>query len=661
MKLKMKFDAQSIKEFFIRHTEKIVFGSMVLILGLLVYSAMGLESLSFQPDQLAQWAADAERHIQSTPAKSPRTPTDYLAVGTRIKTPIEEQLYQTNVVWDQPVFERKELRPGPPLLPLEELRVAAGHGSIPKIDTRTGMVDSGMSEMGMAGPRGPKGEGLRWAVLTGVIPDAKQRDEALTAFQGTELPSRDWDRRKDIPEVIYYKVERAEVVGEGDSQRQLPWTPLHVRNAMMQIQQFRSSTAQDVVDPRFIRNPPTAYLAFPLPPVVDQIWGEEVAHLPQIPMIQKTPYGMMPGETGMPMGEGMPMAPGATPAAPATSPTELPDAPLLDPRRTGFGPGMSSMEPGMGMDMGMGAEGVPSMIAPTPEMGYSPDGLPGSRDGMLQEPRVRLFRFFDFTVEPGKRYKYRVKLMFSNPNLGLPVRVLKSPELASLKYLEAEDWTVANEIVTVPRDSRVLAGPVKSSIWATVEPKGTLGVAFFDMKSGAEQFEEFKDVTRGQLLNIAGRPLQGTEPPPSAMPEMDMMAEMPPEMMEMYPGAKPPKKKAKKSKPAAEEKAETVDYITDTVLLDMCGGAKLPGRDRDSTEPGRYLLLDSDGSLVMQNELDFAEEYKALSEPPPKPASEMYPGMEGMPSDMMPGGIFETMPAEGGSRRKPAGRRPMAP
>lgn len=680
MKLKVKLDSQSIKEFFIHHTEKIVFGVMVLVLLLLVYSAMGREGISFQPEELAKWAEDAERHIQSTSAESTRTPTDYVRIRDGIKTPIEEQLYQHAVIWDQPLFDSADPRPSPPLLPVEELRVAAGHGGIPKNGTGGMMMESGMSEMGSGmpgmpmGPTGPTGEGLRWVVLTGTVPDAKQREEALTAFQGTALPSADWDRRRDIPELIYYKVERAEVIGEGDSQQQLAWTPLHLRNAMIQAQQMRSST-QDVVDPRFIRNPPTAFVAFPLPPVANHVWGEEVAHVPQIPLWQRNPYGM-PSDPSMPTEPG-PSNPTTKEEPKPKPPADVPDAPILGPMGPGYNSGSPGMEPGMpgsmpGFGMGMGSEGMAPMGS-SPEGYYSsPAGMPGSEGSMMVETRVRLFRFFDFTVEPGKRYKYRVKLMFTNPNQGLPIRILQNPELAKLPYLEAEEWTEAKEIVSVPRDSRVLAGPVKSSAWATVEPKGTLGIAFFDMKSGAEQFEEIKDVMRGQLLNYTGRPLQGTAPPPvdpmmgssdsmmmgSSDPMMGSPEMMPPDMM--YPGAKPAKK-TRKPKPAAEDKGEKVDYLTDTILLDMIGGGKLPGRDR-TTEPGRYLVLDPDGNLVILNELDYEQEYKDLNEPKAKPVpAGYYPdmpmGMEGSPPDM-PGGIFEGMPTEGGSRRKPSRRQP---
>jgi len=688
MKLKVKFDAQSIKEFFIHHTEKIVFGGAVLVLLLLAYRAMGREQLNFKPEELTKWADEADRHIQSTPAKPSRTPTDYLKKGEGIRTPIEEQLYQYVAVWDPLLFGGKALRGVPPVFPVEELRVAAGHGAVPA-NTASGsgeaggfgsggmmpggaMPEPGMMGMpGMMGSSGPATEGLRWVVLTGVIPDAKQREEALASFEGTELPQPSWDRRQDIPELVYYKVERAEVSGESDHQ-QLTWTPIHVLKAMRRAQQFRGAT-RDVVPDRFIRNPQTAYIAFPLPPVANHTWGEEVAHEPAIPLGPSGPeMGMFGGEMpGMgPMGPGATMGAKPKPGAKREKEKEkelpkseeLPDAPMLNNMQQGMGMGGMPGGPGMMMEPGSSMGPGSPVLTASPE-GYGPGGMPGSQGQVMEETRVRLFRFFDFTVEPGKRYKYRVKLMFTNPNYKLPTRVLQSADLAANRLLENDTWAETSEAIAVPRDARVLAGTVKPSVWATVEPKGTLGVAFFEMGSGAEHFEEFKDVTRGLMLNYFGRPLHSATPSPmmsgmAGMPmgepgsSMDAMM-MPP----MGPEGGPPRKKEKpKPKPAPAASDKKVDYLTDSILLDMMGGVKLPGRDREATEPGRFLLLDPEGNLVIINELDCAEEVKAFNDAK-KPAATsgypgMMPGMEGSPPEMMMPGAMppEMMPMEGGRK-----------
>ena len=53
----------------------------------------------------------------------------------------------------------------------------------------------------------------------------------------------------------------------------------------------------------------------------------------------------------------------------------------------------------------------------------------------------------------------------------------------------------------------------------------------------------------------------------------------------------------------------TVDYITDAITLDLRGGERLLGRDRTMTGPGRILLLDHEGILIVRDELDDQTRY----------------------------------------------------
>ncbi|KKK72685.1 hypothetical protein LCGC14_2901410, partial [marine sediment metagenome] len=61
--------------------------------------------------------------------------------------------------------------------------------------------------------------------------------------------------------------------------------------------------------------------------------------------------------------------------------------------------------------------------------------------------------------------------------------------------------------------------------------------------------------------------------------------------------------------PRREKASEKVDYVTDSVILDMWGGERLPGRSR-LTGPGEILVLDSDGYLVWHNELEDQTAYE---------------------------------------------------
>ena len=69
-------------------------------------------------------------------------------------------------------------------------------------------------------------------------------------------------------------------------------------------------------------------------------------------------------------------------------------------------PGMGSGGPGMGAGMGMG-------------MGMMGGGAGGGMFGAMGNEGTApfwLFRYFDFEVEPGECYRYRVQLVVSNPS-----------------------------------------------------------------------------------------------------------------------------------------------------------------------------------------------------------------------------------------------------
>ena len=276
----------------------------------------------------------------------------------------------------------------------------------------------------------------------------------------------------------------------------------------------------------------------------------------------------------------------------------------------------------------------PMQVAPTRGPLPAPAAPGGPMEGPMTSSRVapgagwdreqsspyRLFRFFDFTVEPGKQYRYRVQLWWSNPNYGIPRQFLANADDSKETWVKTE-WSLPTEPVAVPRDARVLAGEIN----ARHLEKCKVGIAYFDMASGSEAFESL-DVERGQWLNFYGKTLHashsggyaGPMPPglngpraasdapgtPRSTPHTKPRPAAPTHVPFVGPGG-----------PAAgADAAETkVNYLTDTLLLDVAGGAKIPGRDTKLTEPGHLLLLDPQGNLVVLHELTDEDEIKNLS------------------------------------------------
>ncbi|MCH7687626.1 MAG: hypothetical protein IH899_13250, partial [Planctomycetes bacterium] len=78
-----------------------------------------------------------------------------------------------------------------------------------------------------------------------------------------------------------------------------------------------------------------------------------------------------------------------------------------------------------------------------------------------------LFRYFDFDVEPGKTYQYRVRLIFENPNFNAPVSELENPD-SRLGETRSSPWSELTAPITVLQDteyylSRVSVPPGKKS------------------------------------------------------------------------------------------------------------------------------------------------------------------------------------------------------
>lgn len=72
-------------------------------------------------------------------------------------------------------------------------------------------------------------------------------------------------------------------------------------------------------------------------------------------------------------------------------------------------------------------------------------------DGATASGYLLLIRFLDFTVTPGREYKYRVRVELRNPLFNLPIEELENPELASRRTWQTE-WSEPSASVQVPAD-----------------------------------------------------------------------------------------------------------------------------------------------------------------------------------------------------------------
>jgi len=125
-------------------------------------------------------------------------------------------------------------------------------------------------------------------------------------------------------------------------------------------------------------------------------------------------------------------------------------APPVMSRRGRAGPAMPAMPTGpMGANSGMAG----SMRMPSASMAMA-QGMgamgTGSAIGMADTGAdLQLFRYFDFDVEPGECYRYRVKLIVDNPNF--EETFVSTPTVADGKFRETP-WSAPTPPVVVERD-----------------------------------------------------------------------------------------------------------------------------------------------------------------------------------------------------------------
>jgi len=365
--------------------------------------------------------------------------------------------------------------------------------------------------------------GKRWVVVTGLIPYVEQLTEYKKLFDNAMFTKPELD----APQYDGFEVERAEIT-PGSSE--LAWQPIDVIAAIgKELKEFAGAGERPiVVDRKFMEQ----FVCEPLPPLVGSQPDASMAHEPEIPFALQ----VKDKETEQ------------KPAAEQAKPADV-DNPLKQLGENFQPPAVQVIGPAAG-----------SGTAAKPEV-----------------TPVRLFRFFDYSVEDMKSYRYRVKVHLKNPNEGVAVRFLKKPELADGK-LRPTDWSKPSTTASVPTNFRVLAGEVKVPAGAG-EPKGNVLMLQWVPEKGVEVPHEFggkgTEIYRGTLMNFA-----------------DTSVLIP------VPGK-------------ADTVEGTVSFITNTLLLDFVGGenVSLDKGGRTFKSPSQLAFMGPDGEVFIKTQADDAPEY----------------------------------------------------
>jgi hypothetical protein len=455
-----------------------------------------------------------------------------------------------------------------------------------------------------------------WAVIVAKVPIKEQLKLFRDAFEN----ARGYNPAADFPQYLGYYVQRAEIK-PGEEEKDLQWEPVKVYDGKSSrpIGPLVSSTVlygsaaelaanpnakskpgvvtdwvsqmPEVVDPRYLEG---GVLAFPLPPLVGRDWGAEVTHS-EIPLaVDAVPEEEEADKTEPAKPEATEEAePGDLFAGSNANAGMGERQPMMGGMRGygGMGRGGAMEEYGGGRGYGgyemggrgMGGYGMGRGMGSYGEGGgYAAGGRSGlGQDGEPQAPHW-LLRFFDFSVQPGKKYRYRVQLAMLDPNGAVPTESLDSTAIARIRKDKAArrpgrtpyrltEWSKASAPVSIPLAGSVHVASTKPATDGfNKEPSVRLLVESFgtDEKGNAIQVAEEADFDRGNVANMT----------------------------------KDTKKIVEQGR--AYDPVSDFKFRTGITVIDMQGGERMT---RDMQRPGRVLLMGSAGQLFVQTEMNDAD------------------------------------------------------
>ncbi len=469
-----------------------------------------------------------------------------------------------------------------------------------------------------------------WACVVAKVPVRQQFNLYEDAFKD----ARGYDPTRDFPTYVGYYVERAEVLPG----KELDWKPVPLYDAQRQsiiqnkpltsppehavgsavvdklvaaAQQFwAGGIAPDVVDDRFR----DYTLTLPLPPLVGREWGANVTH-PDIPLAIDTP----PLEDVTAPSATQPQQPQPATSSPFGSANPGQAGPGSVPGMNSYGAGRPMGEfsgrPGgrfqgrfVGPEMGGPGTMPPGMAGPGARRGPEGGGAAGSVAGhhtvLTKGVDFYLLRFFDFTVEPGKKYKYRVQLVLQDPNYSLPSDELAPPvqdrqakiakvNRTMLAYRRIQTWSDPSPTVGIP-----LAGNIHL-VDAKIPPSDK-----FNDESSVTLLVDAVDV------DDKGNPIQAAVDTSDALKKTDFRRGYVANLIEdaeyLVDGG------------TAIDTKPNFKFLTGMTVLDIDGGTHL---GRDMTVPARILVMGPAGQFYIRNEIDdrpLVDYHRLLFEKPDK-------------------------------------------
>ena len=636
--MKVKLDARAIQEFLLEHVEKIIFAGVALCFVVFVAQSLTRDRYRRTPKELADAAARAIQAIESArPEDNPLVKQcrfkDFKKLAEESRAPVEDKLYAHVVPWKPPLFPSPEPRVKPPFFSVEELRGVAGRG--PFLINTAGVRAADASRV----------RGYRYIVVTGAIPLQKQLEAYRRAFEGNP-------RQTDVPKYAYFYIQRADVTGLAPGQEP-QWEETKLADVVKMISKEMGPPKADPMESSFFNEKfMDKAMILGLPPLSGREWDPQVVYHPRVigPSYEQVYANAeahrgqkvwWPGELVDSQGNvAVYLYKGIGTTGEANYFAVEHRTPVPEKAQgtrattvvTGFVAGSTRLNVAGGGGRAARSRTMPLLRleadqtrpeAPLPEVEdplkqkTSPE-KPAPEPAVVVDrdkdiPRYLLLRFFDFDVQPGRQYRYRVQLLLHNPNFGVPPALLEDERHAREQYVRSDqpDWSEPTEPILVPTDSRIIAGRVLPPNRPAIDPlpqQGWIKVEQWWPPNGRDASEKFL-CWRGTALDFPGRVYPpAREAPTTPAKSSTSKTGQHGDLLGTSSAA---------SKTARDGLEFTVDYKTGALLLDMRGGDRLSNKYRELTSPGEYLVLQADGTLKVYSEIEDITEFEKGEEAEP--------------------------------------------
>lgn len=649
--------AGGIKGLVLRHGEKAALAVVLGLVGWVIAGSMGTQGIDKVPSDLVTAASSSERAVQEfTWARAEEDPENVrkaeefkVILGTDIAA---DHFSLSRRGWNRAVVPPTVLRTDPKLLPPKDLHgagvsflfatyssEAAKQAALDELRRQDeqrresenqreeslnegpgrgrGRGGPGADDRGLLGPEndpnlrpveantrpagislsgGERVEVTPCAVVTALVPVEEQYNIFTQAFEN----AMGYDPARDIPIYMGYFVERAEVVAGKEPE----WKPVGLRNGRSPQSPLKAvaektipffsydwvSASESPEDRKYVH----PVLTLPLPPRVGQEWQTaEVVH-PKVPLAADAEAELDDA------------AEEEAPEAPSE------DEDLFSGGAGGFdqrgGGGGGGRFGGGGRLGGGGYAGGGGRGGGYAGGGYGGEGGGyggggggvgggGSADSyQIGVAPTAMLRFIDFTVTPGKQYRYRFRLALLDVNVMADPRALdreskirtdpaRKKRIEQLAKAQGDpgiaarvdqpalmgDWSEPSEPISIPFAGGAYVAGGKPAVQFNDEPRAEVVVQAFDIQQvdpdskmqQAVEAEIKQEVRRGTVLNSSEEAW------------------------------------ALVNQGRYLRRLDKFNFRTGLTVLDMKGGDKLEG---DYSRPTRVLLMDSTGSMRVQDE-----------------------------------------------------------